>query len=287
MFQYAAAKSLAVANGVELKIDITSFTKQVSSETPRDWALHIFKNIDDEFWNKEFISPVDIISGNSLLGRFYKRLVKKIAWINKNYAVEQSYHYSPLEHGNKSVFLDGYWQSFKYFYNNETLIKRQFDLSYLDNEIILKNTIAEIKATISVSLHIRRGDYINPVKNANIHLTCTAEYYYSAILSLKELEKRRIKIFIFSDDIEWCKRNLIIEDDHDFMHTGLDSHDLYLMTICKHNIIANSTFSWWGAWLNNNPQKIVVAPGKWLRGILEKIDDRLPEKWIKIEDGII
>jgi hypothetical protein len=122
-----------------------------------------------------------------------------------------------------------------------------------------------------ISIHVRRGDYLHQQYH---HPICSAEYYSQAI----DLINENIPIVIFSDDINWCKEN--IKADF-YIENNKNYEDLYLMTKAKHNIIANSSFSWWGAWLNKNPDKIVVAPGIWFgEGYLHlDLSDLIPEEW--------
>lgn len=282
MFQYAAAKSLALNNGATLKLDISSFDQQISSETPRQYALGIFTNITDEFSEAAFKNSVVPPLRNYLFNKVYKFAVQKINWLNRNFIIENSYSYSPVKYNGGLVYIDGYWQSYKYFKANEKLIRIYFDLSYLANEITIEPIINSIRNSVAVSLHVRRGDYVTNVKAKNYVRLYDLAFYKKAIEKIREMESGKMKIFIFSDDAEWCKKNMKFKEEHTFINTGSDSHDLYLMSICKHNIIANSTFSWWAAWLNNNTNKIVVAPQKWYQGS-KNSNDLLPAEWIRFD----
>jgi len=124
-------------------------------------------------------------------------------------------------------------------------------------------------------VHIRRGDYLNKIHK---HPTQPKEYYYSAFSQFNE----DIHFLIFSDDIEWCKNNLKYKYLY-FIEEELDYISLYLMSLCNHNIIANSSFSWWGAWLNQETNKKVIAPSNWF-GKNKKLNtkDLIPSKWIKL-----
>lgn len=138
--------------------------------------------------------------------------------------------------------------------------------------------IEKIIGTDSVSLHVRRSDYIGSYF-AGI---CTLEYYAKTVEYMRKHIQKSI-FFVFSDDIPWCKEHLNLADNVYFIdwNKGKDSYkDLILMSNCKHNIIANSSFSWWGARLNNNPTKIVIAPHKWHQNLDYK--DIIPSDWIKI-----
>ena len=128
----------------------------------------------------------------------------------------------------------------------------------------------------TVSLHIRRGDYVNL---SDHHLLLDISYYKNAVNMFKNIEK----VVVFSDDIEWCKENLDIKNT-EFIENETDIVDLYLMSQCTHNIIANSSFSWWGAWLNKNDNKKVIAPKKWFGPKRNDLNDKdiIPETWIRI-----
>tara|TARA_R110000822_G_scaffold180655_1_gene320387 strand:+ start:345 stop:1115 length:771 start_codon:yes stop_codon:yes gene_type:complete len=187
---------------------------------------------------------------------------------------EPFFNYSPIRF-SENLMLYGYFQSEKYFKHNRKLI---LDIFSPTLEIITKieNKYNLIDFKKSCSIHIRRGDYL---KLQNHHPPCDMEYYKNAMNRMPN----NTDYLIFSDDIKWCKENFI-GDQFTFIENETDVIDLHLMSLCKHNIIANSSFSWWGAWLNNNEEKIVVAPLKWFgpsKGdIITK--DLYSEKWIKI-----
>ena len=173
----------------------------------------------------------------------------------------------------------GYWQSYKYFINIESAIRKQFCFSQVlssKNEAVKKWMLN----SNSVSLHVRLGDYVNNSVYSNI---CTSDYYNKAIDMIQSKVSEPI-FFIFSDDTTWCKNNLQIPCCNiiDWNNNEESYWDMYLMTCCKHNIIANSSFSWWGAWLNTTPGKIVVAPGKWINDNRVQISDIIPSDWICI-----
>lgn len=180
-----------------------------------------------------------------------------------------------------NVYL-GYWQTELYFKGLESQIRHEFSFSNDLLSVESKNIAEAIKSSNSVSVHIRRGDYLLPKYQVLYGNICTLDYYRKAIA----LVMNRIvdcKIFIFSDDIDWVKVNLNVDDATfiDF-NRGQDSwQDMFLMSICKHNIIANSTFSWWGAWLNTNPDKVVICPSRFLN-VPDKSSDIIPEDWIKL-----
>lgn len=178
-------------------------------------------------------------------------------------------------------FFYGTWQSSKYFddIQNEVRNAFQFDSQHLSATTLnVKNMLLESNA---VSVHIRRGDYLSATFKDGFGTCCPLDYYRRAIDHIKITVKNPLFIF-FSDDMDWVRENLKVDNaiyvDHNL---GLDSwQDMYLMTQCKHNIIANSTFSWWGAWLNENQNKIVIAPKRWWSTV-EK-DDVVPNNWIRL-----
>ena len=187
--------------------------------------------------------------------------------------------YRPSEHVN---LFDGYWQSEKFFAAITEHVRKtfQWDLSQLNSkshEILSK--INNSKAAIS--LHVRRGDYLAPEASDLYTGICTESYYSKAISRIKS-EISDATFFVFSDDIQWAKENLPLKKaifvDH---NRRLDSwQDMLLMSQCDHNIIANSSFSWWGAWLNPNPRKIVITPSRFLN--IGNNADLIPSVWLKI-----
>lgn len=178
-----------------------------------------------------------------------------------------------------SKYYDGYWQSEKYFDNCIANIRDAFKFPKLDS--INQNLIEKLNGKISVSIHIRRGDYL---KDPLFRGLTDIDYYNRAIQYI--LNVVNVDCFvIFSNDIEWCKQNIAqltnLECVFVNWNKGVNSfRDMQLMSLCKHNIIANSSFSWWGAWLNNNPEKIVITPLKWINR--EYKTDIIPSSWIKI-----
>ena len=175
----------------------------------------------------------------------------------------------------KDVYLSGYWQSEKYFMDIKDKIREAFTFDDKNEcDMAIKNLIC---STESVAVHIRRGDYVNNKLHGNI---CGVQYYKNAIAFIREKIKEP-KFFVFSDDIEWCETNLNLEDAVMVRgNTGINSYlDMYFMSLCKHNIIANSTFSWWGAWLNANPYKKVAAPSQWFNLSNSPVGDIIPTEW--------
>ena len=182
---------------------------------------------------------------------------------------------------SKHELFRGTWQSERFFEHAKEKVRNAF----VFNTVLISSKTGEIarqmSALTSVSIHIRRGDYLSLKYKDGFGNICTMEYYNRAIEFLKE-KLVNPHFYVFTDDIMWVKTNFGLEDATYIEHnTGSDSwQDMYLMSQCKYNIIANSSFSWWGAWLNSNPEKIVIAPKKWWNSF-EK-DDVVPDNWIRI-----
>ena len=179
-----------------------------------------------------------------------------------------------------SVFYDGYWQNEGNFKHIRHQVLEAFQFPKMKDELNI-NLVKMLQQTNSVSCHVRRGDYL---KDPNMCI-CTSDYYVHAVAKMKELVNPDLYC-IFSDDIEWCKENLSALCKGKKMvyvdwNKGQNSfRDMQLMSLCKHNIIANSSFSWWGAWLNNNPDKIVISPNTWMNKRV--INDPICKSWLRI-----
>ena len=181
---------------------------------------------------------------------------------------------------NDSVFYDGYWQNENFFKHIRKQVLQAYSFPLFKekrNEVLA----GKLLKSNSVSIHIRRGDYLKDP----IWCVCTPEYYAKGIEYLKEKEKLEL-LCVFSDDIPWCKDNLGelargIETEYVDWNKGDQSfRDMQLMTYCKHNIIANSSFSWWGAWLGQRDKKIVVVPNVWCNKPI--VNDPICDNWIRL-----
>ena len=273
MFQYAYAKALE-QKGHEVKIDISAF------ET---YKLHGGYQLDK--YNIDLDSSIKDENDKFYKNTFFYKVLRRFGMDFSRRIKEKSLLFDKklLEIDDNS-YLDGYFQCEKYFKDIREIILKQFtinqDISNYTKEI--KNKIQNSQN--SCSLHIRRGDFVNS-KNINIHGACDIEYYKKAMKYLEE-KVENINYFIFSDDIEWVKENLAIQNAIyiDSKEKRIPHEDIYLMSLCKNNIIANSSFSWWGAWLNQNENKIVIAPKRWFADdkLESQSKDIVCESWVKI-----
>jgi len=186
-----------------------------------------------------------------------------------------------LEKFKDEDFLWGYWQSERYFANCKQEIENLLKFPEITDEVNVKIS-SEIMAENSVAIHIRRGDYLKFPELVDLSET---EYYLKSIELVKQKENIKKHWFIFSDDIEWCKKNLCLSNEkitYVVNNTGNNSfRDMQLMSLCNYIIVANSTFSWWAAWLADNP-KLIIAPKNYYNNKPGFDEDICPESWVRI-----
>lgn len=279
MFQYAFAESLR-SKGRRVRCNLGYYKK-----TPHSGNFmldRVFNNIDLDEIDDEYFDRIDrewrtIRDNRKMVERFVNDIPNRFFWVEND---EEEGNYVPNVYETKSCTFVGYWQTYKYFEDiRESLLhafRFQEEMGDL-NEYrgIIKDTRR------SVSVHVRRGDYL---LNEDIFGgICTSEYYEKAMNYFKEKMDTPTFIF-FSDDIDWVESHFHVDNS---IYISADDfskyeswYDMYLMTLCRGNIIANSTFSWWGAWLNKHDDKIVVAPSKWSN--TRKMPDICPVDWIRI-----
>ena len=254
LFQWAYGKSLSIKYNTPLYLDLSIYKNQFGI-TKRDFSLNKFPNLS-----------YNILPDMNISNWSNEKNKKNILKLNDNF------HYSKLDYKEDShYYLDGYWQSEKYFIEIEDIIRECLK----PNESIITKLKEKYSTENSVSIHIRRTDYVT---SNGYHPVQSIEYYKNGLNIIKDYNK----ILVFSDDINWCKTNLQF-DNMIFVEGNDDIEDLWLMSLCQNNIIANSSFSWWGAWLNNNIDKKVVSPNNWF-GSQVNLDtsDIILERWIKI-----
>lgn len=178
-------------------------------------------------------------------------------------------------------YIEGYWQCELYFSDIREKILETYRFPDFDKS--QRRWIESIQSTCSVSVHIRRGDYLKYPYLQNI---CTLDYYKKAMQYFRDKFQNNVMFYIFTNDFPWAEQ-YFTEKDCCFVkgNIGKDSfRDMQLMSLCRHHIIANSSFSWWGAWLNQNPDKMVIAPKKWVNNTPENEIDIIPDNWLKIDN---
>ena len=288
MFQYALGKAQAIRNGIELKVDVSKYG---TSEEPRAYQLMDF-NITSTVASSKDLHYLGIPPWHNK--GFFFRLRRKIfrvletrkPLIKQRIFMEPYVPFCPeiLKTGKNVLFI-GDWQSEKYFKDIAEIIRNEFSLKIwgIEAQKIRDQITNEVRG-IPVSIHIRRGDKVSVKKFANKYVLPSIEYYISAGTKIAQQIGKPVVYYIFSDDVEWVKENLqMLQPAVIVSRPGLrDAEDISLMSSCHHNITANSSFSWWGAWLNKNPNKIVVAPKKIFSS--DALDDRdlIPESWVRI-----
>jgi hypothetical protein len=283
MFQYALGRHLSEIHKVTLKFDQHFLIDRTPRPdfTYRDYELGIFK-INESFAS---VGEVRRFCPRGFWPRLWLKL--NLIFTNKEIKKEEQDRYYPFDasvlKAGSNTYLDGFWQSGEYFKDISDILKKEFQFKESPHANII-SYLDKIKGSNSISIHIRRGDYVTSKSISNYHGVCSLDYYNNSVKYVAE-KIDHPEFFVFSDDIEWAKQNLKINFPHLFIQNDRSVpayEDMRLMTACKHNIIANSSFSWWAAWLNNNPEKIVVAPLKWFVDPTYNVDNLVPANWVKI-----
>jgi hypothetical protein len=281
MFQYAAGKACAVRNKCELKVELSAYGRPPrGEEAPRQFELPLF--LGD--------IPVATAAETAQIERFnqskgykaYNRC-RKLLGLQPAYTYCQErvpMHFDPaiLSATGNLLYVDGDWQNEKYFLNIAAWLRENFQPQHGAVDSHNAQLSQEMATVESVSVHVRRGDYLNN----SVHKPTSLVYYQTAIEQIKQ-RVANPHFYVFSDDIAWSRENLDFGGAPRFFinhNTGSESYkDLLLMSHCHNHIIANSSFSWWGAWLNPRESKQVIAPGEWLTFLNVKANDVVPATW--------
>lgn len=283
MFQYAAGRYLSKKHKVPLKLDLSFLLDRTPKDNfvYRDYDLNIF-NVQENF------AQADEIINFGKYRRIGRALYTAKQIINSKipvYVRENPYHFDlSFFRIPANAYIEGYWQSEKYFKEIELVIRKEFTfLNDLDEHG--KEMAERIASVNAVCLNVRRGDYVLIPSVNQHHGVCDVDYFMRAVKVITGKIDNPY-FFIFSDDLEWCQANLRF--DYPFIVVGHKyagkkfGQKLNLMTRCKHFIISNSSFGWWAAWLNPNPGKVVVAPMCWFRNTRVNTTELLPSEWIRI-----
>lgn len=273
MFQYAFGRQLQTLRKDRLVIDDQHFAKaQALGETQRSLEL--------SEWNTSFELADEATRARvrkTLYPPLASRVLQKVTGLRPYSIYNDETAFSPAQvPGASLLYLQGYFQRENYFASIRSELLQEFTLRYTPQRNLPKGTD-------SVSVHVRRGDYVNLPQAAAHHGTCSVEYYRRAMQYMRE-QLSAPRFYFFSDDIEWCKATFD-ESDIEFVSTPPDarsSEDMYLMSRCAHHIIANSSYSWWGAWLNPSPNKMVIAPARWTNAQTTPHNDYVPQSWIQL-----
>jgi hypothetical protein len=275
MFQYALGRALACKYNTPLLLDISWFKQQTLRKFDLD-SLQLKANI---------AKPQDIACYRPK-NKFIRTII--ILWSqllplrSKRYYKEKSIGVFDADvlRTSPNVYLDGFWQHFKYFEKNAQILRAEFKPKKLSRRA--HQYLRQLQIGNSVAIHIRRGDYIQDPQVQAFHGTCSCEYYAKAITYILK-KVPQVRFYIFTDDPAGIPKELDTRGRPVSVVTKVsDVESLYIMSRTKHVIIANSSFSWWGAWLNENPQKIIIAPRYWFAHKKYKHISIVPLTWIKI-----
>ncbi len=266
MFQYAAARGLAARAGTQVVLDTRGTILRGEGVLTRVFDL-------------ELSDPVGLPPARHETPLRYA--MWRLARQKPVFRRERGLGFNPqIEQWSDNSYLHGYWQSEQYFHHVEADIRRDYAFPPL---IEPKNTemAQRIASGLSVSLHVRRGDYLT----LGAHVLCDQAYYEAALEAVLDGLQGAPTVYVFSDDPGWAKDNLPLPCEKvmvDFNGPEADFEDMRLMSLCQHNIIGNSSFSWWAAWLNTNDAKRVAGPASWFGDPKLSNPDILPANWIKI-----
>jgi hypothetical protein len=274
MFQYAAGRRVADRLGVEFQYDLTGF----DTYKLHACALHRF-SLQSRPMDRALVPRLPARFGGSRWRRLLRIGGPPLSLFREDGLAWQS----SIESVGDNSYLVGYWQSEKYFADIRPKLVQEFTLSSPAVGRDLQ-VMKEMAAATSVMLHVRRGDYVSNAGTNQIHGTCDESYYQRAVALLAD-KCGPLHLFVFSDDPAWCRENLKFKHpttvvDHN--DASRNCEDLRLMSQAQHFIIANSSFSWWGAWLSMSPGKIICAPQLWFRTTDRDESDIVPAAWRRI-----
>ena len=272
MFQWAFGRAMEAKKGITPVFDDSRETLKLGCFN----LMKDIKTIHKPLWNK--------ILRKIIIFRNLRNKITDLKIIAPQYSEKMGVGYqSELFEVTPPACISGYFQTEKYFSDVREKLLNDF---VIKGKISKRNQLMldKIKSVNSVAVHFRRGDYTK-ARVEKLFGMCSENYYKKAIDTIAEKTQEPITLFIFSDDINWVRNN--VKFNYDTVYVDINSgkqavFDLDLMKNCKHNVIANSSFSWWGAWLNENPNKIVVAPTPWHDSDTINSDDIVPDNWIKI-----
>ncbi|MFN5369880.1 MAG: alpha-1,2-fucosyltransferase [Bacteroidia bacterium] len=283
MFQYAAARALSLEKNTALNRDRTWFDLEIEKQTPRHYGLDHFRLMADFVTEKErtfFLNPYT----GSILNRITLKWNAMQPYYKQRVYKEPHFHFDAHFFNAKSTtYLIGYWQSEKYFSKYAQQIRDDFRFKEplnTQNEMWRQ----QILSSNAVSLHVRRGDMVANPEVVKTHGSCGIDYYRAAAAKIAEGIDNP-EFFVFSDEPNWCKENLNLEHPTHYIdnNTGDTAYcDMQLMSICRHHVIANSSFSWWGAWLNPRGDKKVIAPKRWFADDSKDTRDLIPKAWLRM-----
>ncbi|MES3005356.1 MAG: alpha-1,2-fucosyltransferase [Patescibacteria group bacterium] len=276
MFEYAFGRALSLEQGKPLALDLSWYDNHAGRDTPRKYLLdkyNIQARIAVPREIEKFNTPL-----KKLLRKIYRRLV---------YKKDNVYRASLMK--SRGSYFEGHWANERFFKKHKDVIRADLSLKYpltaFSSSVLSEIKTYKEKGFATVSVHVRRGDCVTNPHAASYQGTVDTSYYDKSYEYLVEkFGEEKLVFFIFSDDIEWARANVLTKAKTTCVSRPEipDYEELYLMTQCDNHVIANSTFSWWGAWLNANPDKIVIAPKQWLKDTSFDTSDVCPKEWVRI-----
>lgn len=275
LFQYAAARSLADRLGCELALDL----RGLADNGDRPFQLDLYRI-------RARVAPPQLLASlpdwrSSRWGRMRSSLSQRVpAVLSFPVFWPCSFAFDPrFERISRPVYLVGYWQSEQYFgWNRVRLLQ---DIQLVTPVPATTPWLEQIRNTRSVALHIRRGDYVSNAAAAQFHGLCGMDYYHAAVQALK-LQFPDIQVFVFSDEPDWARTHLRLDVPTYYVDANPGQVDLELMRQCCHHVVANSSFSWWGAWLCESDGQVVHAPRRWFADPATDTSDVVPARWIQL-----
>lgn len=263
LHKYAIGRTLALKNQTELKLDISWYANIPYTDTIREFQLDRYNIESIRATQREiqYFKPNKVLRRiNTIIFNYIKIKLGFKYYCNESYMSLENFNSLP-----KNLYIEGEWTGHKYLSKFKEVLKKDLTLrdEYMSN---INCFFSQQKKDFNlVSLHVRRGDYVHNSETSKLHCTCSIDYYKKAIKYITSTIPR-VKLLIFSDDMPWVKKHFDILDDIElvFIEGFQDYEEFQIMTQCQHNIIANSSFSWLSSWLNNNPNKIVISPSKWV-----------------------
>jgi hypothetical protein len=281
LFQYAAGRRVSVLKDVPLKLDCARLARGV-----RLYGLDHFRIAATVATSEEVCSLLR--GGPSSCGRLSRaifRTTQKCLPPERRVVIRERHHHcaADLARASGHNYLIGYWQSERYFADIADTLRAE--LQFVEEpDAVNRSLLDAIASGEAVSLHIRRGDYVSDPRIMRLFGVCSVEYYQRAL----EAVAGRVQnphVFVFSDDIPWAKANINFGCPTTFVDHNDPDHaheDLRLMSRCRHHILANSSFGWWGAWLAEWPGQVVVAPRQWFVSEKHNPQDIVPERWLRV-----
>lgn len=281
MFEYAVARWLK-ANGKDIRLDISIYegsNRGVADAIHNGFELQRIFKVDVPIASRREINKYSRYTRSAI-----SRVLNKVFGIKKSHICRNSFGkgkwYFPEMAAYNNIYLDGYWCSFQYADDIEADIRQQYTFPAVTDERNMR-LMAQIVQSNAVSIHVRHGDYL---KLQDRYMILNETYYLRAMQLIENTIHNPV-FYCFSDDIEWCKKHISAKNiQYIDWNTGNSSYiDMQLMSYCKHNIIANSTFSMWAAWLNSNPEKMIICPETIFVDKSNMPSDMYPNTWIKLK----